>query len=371
VLYAAPFDVGAPAIVREAVPVVEGVQRATTIGTAQFTVSQNGSLVYVPGPASIATSQFDLALLDLQGGVHPLKLRPAAYEQPRLSPDGTRVAVSSETANEAIVWIDDLSGTASMRRLTLVGRNRFPVWSPDGQFVAFQSDRDGDLAIFRQRADGTGAAERLTKPDPGTSHTPQSWSPDSRYLLFDAKTETRDTPANVRVGVAGTRTALMVLTLADNTAASFGGVKSDFGTSAAFSPDGRWVAYSESTRRTGTRIYVQPFPPTGATYEIATGNHPVWSADGKSLFMSPGPGLFRSYSVMTTSGFATGDPLPVRRGSLDVGTINPRPYDIGRNGKAIGLVEAGANASTPAPSAPQMHIVLNWFTELQQRVPTR
>src|SRR5262249_48358535 len=156
----APFDVGAPTMVRDAVPVVEGVQRAATIGTAQFTVSDTGSLVFVPGPASIAASgQLDVALLDLKGGVIPLKLRPAAYEQPRLAPDGNRVAVSSENANEAIVWIHDLSGTTSMRRLTLVGRNRFPVWSPDGQYVAFQSDREGDLAIFRQRADGTGMAE--------------------------------------------------------------------------------------------------------------------------------------------------------------------------------------------------------------------
>ena len=50
----------------------------------------------------------------------------------------------------------------ALRRLTLTGRNRFPIWSPDGQWLAFQSDRDGASGIYRQRADGTGNAERLT-----------------------------------------------------------------------------------------------------------------------------------------------------------------------------------------------------------------
>ena len=82
------------------------------------------------------------------------------------------------------MWIDDVSGATSIRRLTLGGRNRVPVWSADGEHVAFQSDREGDLAIWWQRADGTTAAERLTKPDKDTAHVPESWSPDGKTLLF-------------------------------------------------------------------------------------------------------------------------------------------------------------------------------------------
>jgi Tol biopolymer transport system component len=70
----------------------------------------------------------------------------------------------------------------SIRRLTLAGRNRVPVWSPDGQHVAFQSDREGDLAIFWQRADGTAPAERLTTPDKDTADVPEFWSPDAKTL---------------------------------------------------------------------------------------------------------------------------------------------------------------------------------------------
>ena len=366
VLFAAAFDPRAPRAVT-GVPVIEGV-RATTSGGAHVSVSETGSLLYVPAPAAVASTQRDLALLDLKGGVSPLKLRPAPYEHPRLSPDGTRVAFHSDTGTVAIVWMYDLSGTTAMRRLTLVGRNRFPVWSPDSQHVAFQSDREGDLGIFRQRADGAGTAERLTKADPGTSHVPQSWSPDGRYLLYDTVTDSVVNPGRGR----GPR-SLMILSVADRTSMPFGDVRSAFATSATFSPDGQWVAYTVSAQATGTRTYVQPFPATGTPYEIGVGSHPVWSPDGTSLFSSLGPGQFRSVSVTTKPTFATGDPVPAQRASLTSSAlegVGNREYDIGRNGKVVGLIETGINANTPA-SASQMQIVLNWTEELKRLVPPR
>jgi len=366
VLFAAAFDPRAPTAVT-GVPVIEGV-RATTSGGAQVSVSETGSLLYVPGPSVVASSQRDLALLDLKGGASPLKLRPAPYEHPRLSPDGTRVAFNSDTGMETIVWIYDLSGTTAMRRLTLVGRNRFPVWSPDGQHVAFQSDREGDVGIFRQRADGAGTAERLTKADPGTSHVPQSWSPDGRYLLYDMVTDSVVNPGGGRG-----RRSLMILSVAVKTSAPFGDVRSAFATSATFSPDGQWVAYTVSAQATGTRTYVQPFPAIGTQYEIGVGSHPVWSPDGTSLFWSPGPGQFRSVSVTTKPTFATGNPVPVPRASLAssaLAGVGNREYDIGRNGKVVGLIETDINANTPA-SASQMQIVLNWTEELKRLVPPR
>ena len=58
---------------------------------------------------------------------------------------------------------------------------------PMAQRITFQSDRDGDGAIFWQRADRTGGAERLTKPEPGTTHIPDAWSPDGKHLLFSVE----------------------------------------------------------------------------------------------------------------------------------------------------------------------------------------
>ena len=211
-------------------PIVKGVSRSTTgtSGVAHFSVSSTGSLVFVPGPASTSSAQLDLALIDRNGPPQPLKLPPGPYEYPRLSPDGKRIAFGSDDGKEAVVWIYDLSGVTSMRRLTLGGRNRLPVWSADGERVAFQSDREGDLGLFWQRADGTTTAERLTKPDKDTAHVPESWSPDGKTLLFSV--------------AKGSSYAVAALSLPDKKVTPVGGIQSAFPPAATFSPDGRWVA---------------------------------------------------------------------------------------------------------------------------------
>ena len=146
VLFAVPFDLRRLAVTGGPVPIVEGVKRSSGIsGTAHFCVSSTGALVYVPGPAS--TGSLDLALVDRNGAVQPLKLPPGAYEYPRLSPDGKRIAFGTDDGKDAIVWIYDVAGASSARRLTLGGRNRVPVWSADGERVAFQSTADGDLGL--------------------------------------------------------------------------------------------------------------------------------------------------------------------------------------------------------------------------------
>src|SRR5262249_39221837 len=139
--------------------------------------------VYIPGPVGPSSSQLTLALIDRTGDIKPL-LPGGVYTSPRVSPDGKRVAFGTEREKEAIIWIYDLSGTSSMRRLTFGGANRYPVWSADGRYVSFQSDRDGDSGIFRQLADGTGSVERLTSAEKGMSHIPDSWSHDGQWLSF-------------------------------------------------------------------------------------------------------------------------------------------------------------------------------------------
>ncbi len=125
-------------------------------------------------------------MLDRKGGIERLKLPAKAYAFPRVSPDGKRVAVSTDDSKEINVWIIDLAGATAPRQLTLGGANRYPVWSADGERVAFQSDRDGDLGIFWQKVDGTGPVERLTKPEQGIAHIPDSWNPDNKRFSYTA-----------------------------------------------------------------------------------------------------------------------------------------------------------------------------------------
>ena len=153
-LRAIAFDVTRSEVTGGAATVVEGVARtrysSIMTGSAQYSVSTTGSLVYLPGPVSTSSAPpRDLALYDRAGRVEPLNLPPMLYESPRMSPNGKELAVSTSDVNNMNVWLYDLARKSPPRQLTLQGRNRYPIWSADGRRVAFQSDREGDLAISR------------------------------------------------------------------------------------------------------------------------------------------------------------------------------------------------------------------------------
>jgi Tol biopolymer transport system component len=334
------------------VPLVEGVR--TESSTVQYSVSASGTLAYVPGSVSDA-ARTDLALIDRKGAVTALKLPAGSHATPRLSPDGSRVAFGSGAGNEQAISIYDLAGTSAPRRLTFGGRNQFPVWSSDGQRVAFQSDREGDAAIFWQRADGAGPAERLTKAESGTAHVPESWSPDGKTLLFSIGT--------------GSEVSLWTWSMADKKALPFGDVHGKYRTNASFSPDGRWVAY------TTEGIFVQPFPATGAKYQIAKGtsgaapHYPAWSRDGSELFYIPGRQRLEVVKVTTRPALAVAPPEELQRGPLfEDGPTTVRTFDISRDGRLLAIVPSGQAGSIGSEAA-RIEVVLNWFTELQQRVP--
>ena len=365
-LFALPFDAKRLEVAGGPVPIVEGVQRSTgggSSGAVQFSFSDTGSLVYIPGPAGAFGAGRALVLADRKGSAEILKLPPGPYEHLRISPDGKRVAFDTDDGKEAIVWIYDLAGTSSMRRLTFGQKNRFPIWSGDGQRIAFQSDREGDLGIFWQRADGTGTAERLTRPEQGTSHVPESWSPDGKRFLFAA--------------TKGSSISLWAFVLEDRKATPFGDVQSRNPINAVFSPDGRWVAYySNETGRDA--IYVQPFPLTGTKYQIPKNDpgqndhHPVWSSDGKELFYIPALGALAAISVTTRPDFSFGNPVAVPR-KFSTGNSAPesmRNYDLTPDGKILGLVDASEQTQSGNSNAPEFRVVLNWFEELKAKVPT-
>ena len=77
--------------------------------------------------------------------------------------------------------------------------------------MTFQSDREGDVAIFEQHIGGTGL-HRLTTPEPGTVHVPESWSPHGKHLSYSV--------------VKDSEYSLWVLSVDDGKAARFGDVQS-------------------------------------------------------------------------------------------------------------------------------------------------
>jgi Tol biopolymer transport system component len=319
--------------------------------------------VYLPGSAGGGGAR-DLALLDRKGHVQPLRLPPRQYSHPRVSPDGSRVAVTvgEGTSPESDIWIYDLKGVGGMSRLTFGGRNRYPTWTSNSTRVAFQSARDGAPAVFWQRADAPGSqADRLTTPEKDAAHIPTSWSQDDVLLLTVVK---------------DLKYSMSTFSLADKSVVPFGDVQeSDTQPNGAFSPDGRWVAYtlSEASGRP-PQVNAQPFPATRQIFQIAAGVNPMWSRDGKELFLSQqinGGGSFGEFTVSTERGFvATSRASWLRPGAILLAGL-PRNYDVLPDAQSLVIVVDASDTGDNAGVGRRIEYVLNWFEELKRLVPTR
>jgi serine/threonine-protein kinase len=362
VLSAVPFDVDRLAVTGKPVTLVEGVRRAWSSvngpSTAQFVVSGNGTLAYVPGPVIPPSTEGNLgiAVYDLSGGTpQVLDIPVGTYRAPRASPDGKAIAFDDEADGTDQISIYDRTAASAMRRLTFGGRNRAAVWSPDGQWIAFESDRDGDRAIFRQRADGGGPAERLTKPDAGSVHTPHAWSPDGARLLFSIQKNQRFT--------------LWTLSFNDRQIGRVGDVESAVSPEAAFSSDGKWIAYQARqaiTPDSTGQVFLEPFPTTGAKYLAAQdGAHPFWTGRSSALIFYTGVKA-RRVSVTTTPRVEFSRPVDLPNiGNVTDARTTRRNVDAMPDGEHFVGIYAARQAGPHLPS--QIVVVANWFDEIRSR----
>jgi serine/threonine-protein kinase len=347
-LMAAPFDPQRLTVTGAEVPVVEGVLQSPSSGAAQYSFSAAGSLVYVSGGTQ--AGQRRLVWVNHSGVEQPVAAPPRAYWNPRLSPDGRRVAVGIAD-QESQVWLYDFSGE-TLTRLTFEGSlNSVPTWTPDGKRIAFQSNKEGPLNIFWQLADGSGGLERLTTTLEATN-APHSWSPDGQLLAYIELNHT-------------TGFDISVLRLSDRKAQPF--LKTPFNESVPrFSPDGRWLAYV-SDESGHWEIYVQPYPGPGGKWQISTGGgtEPVWNPNGRELFYRSGEKMM-AVDVATQPSFAAGKPRVLFEGQYLPTPITFPNYDVSPDGKRFLMLEESERAT----SATQINVVLNWFEELKRRVPT-
>jgi Tol biopolymer transport system component len=344
-LMATPFDLQRLEVSGEGVPVVESVLRSTSTGSAQYSVSETGWLVYVPGGPE--ADQRKLVWVSRNGTEQPLAAPVRTYEipAPRLSRDGKRLGVVTDSQ----VWLYDVP-RETLTRFTFEGdTNNFPVWSPDSKRIAFDSDKEGPLNLFWQRADGSGGLERLTRSE--FPQYPLSFSPDGQLLAFVEVNPT-------------TSYDIWVLHLADRKAQPF--LRTTFlETAPQFSPDGHWLAYvsNESGR---FEVYVQPYPGPGGKWQISTdgGTEPMWNPNGRELFYRNGDKMM-AVEIATQPTFSAGKArvLFERHYMPTTGTIPA--YDVTPDGQRF-LMASDSESATPAT---QINVVLNWTEELKRLVP--
>ncbi|MDP6580614.1 MAG: protein kinase [Vicinamibacterales bacterium] len=359
VVFGVAFDADTRQVIGGAVPLIEGVRDSGNTGATQFSVANNGSLVYRPGRPS-GGAQRAIVWVDRDGTQVPLSLPARPYYGVSLSPDGARVAVGSEDAN-VDVWVGELARGSLAGVTTDPAVDSKPLWSPDGQSVVFESLRGGAPALYRKSADGTGVAEHLFSFDGETATiAPYEWTPDGTALVVVVDSGTDPDIGLISLDPSGSWEPLVQTEAVE--------------WAPAISPDGRWIAYTSN--ETGlTEVYVQRFPDMGDRRAISIGGGfaPTWSADGRELFYlrapsGPPDGMMQVAIESDATTLTAGQPEELFEWPYYSRIGRERRYDLSDDGRFL-TVGSDAAATTEAPAF-DLVLVLNWFAELQARVPT-
>jgi len=335
-LRAARFDAEHGRVQGSPVTVLDSVRFGTS-GSALYTLSENGTLVYVgSGSSSVPV------IIDGGGSETPLPVEPGGFDGPRFSPDGQAVAVQYQ--NE--IWIYDFN-LGTFGPLT-AGGGFYPVWTPDGKYIMFSRDEDNDVNIYRVPVDRAHEPAAILE-GLGQQRT-QDISPDGRHLMLRQNTDER-----------GGQYDLFVLSL-DGEATLQPWLESEFlERSPAFSPDGMWIAYSsdESGR---DEVYAQPFPGPGGRIQVSTegGTEPAWTPDGSQLLYRFGRQLV-AVTVETGAAFRV---LSRPRALLE-GRYHTYPwqrqYDIHPDGDRF-IVLRYDEAET------ELTVVVNWIDTVREQL---
>ena len=151
---AASFDLDHPQATRARTPVLDDVYSTPVDDNSWFSVSDSGTLAYVPGDPNLGV----FAWVDRAGVVTPISEKPASVADP--SPVARRHDGGRRAKRRLAVGRGAASGIR--RRVTQDDERNsaYPVWSRDGSRIIFASNRGGDWDLYAAPASG-GPAKRL------------------------------------------------------------------------------------------------------------------------------------------------------------------------------------------------------------------
>jgi Tol biopolymer transport system component len=342
VLMAQPFDAQALTANGEPIRIAGGL----AAGPVSYSASANGVLTYRTGTTRVQSS---LLWFDRKGVQVGHVGDPDFYGNIMLSPDGRMAAVlRTESTGVNKGWTIDLA-RGVFSPLNPGPSSETPrAISPDGRVaLTIASGASGDIYI--RRAGSAAPAELLVKSN--LVKHPNDWSADGKFLIYDEHTATARQDLWI-VPMESAHTPIPFLTTpADET-------------SAAFSPDGKWIAYSsdESGRRD---VYVRGFAPdrnpaaAGGQWTISLngGDKPRWSRNGKELFYIATDGKMMTVPIKAGPAFEPGVPIPL----FDTRVTGFMPYDVAPDGRfLINTMPADATSRS------SITVVVNWFAGLQK-----
>jgi Tol biopolymer transport system component len=354
ILYAQRFDLERLDVAGEAVPILErvaGTGRGINGGAYEVALSATGTLAYLPDAAAVPDA---MVWVDRHATEQSVTFPvPAAsyFAGPRLSPDERHVAVTIVGATDSEVWAYDLTrGVAN--RLSVGGRNLWPVWAPDGTRIAYASSRQGSTNVHWKPADGSGTEEQLTF---GTyTNFPHSWSPDGEMLAL-----TEASPL-------GPSHILMLPLQPPRQPWRFAETPAAI-RQPAFSPNGRWVAYV-SNQSGRNEVYARAYAGGDTTIPISStgGEEPLWARSGRELFFRRGAAVMAVDIVERHNTLSLGPPKQLFSGSYLAGGARTG-YDVSADGQRFLMIKS----SGAALNTTRFNIVVDWLPELEARAAPR
>jgi Tol biopolymer transport system component len=263
----------------------------------------------------------------------------------------SKIAVEVGANGDNDIWIVDATlGTPV--RFTSNGSSYSPVWSPDGRRIAYSeidfASPSGTLVLARDISDPT----RIDTLDGGEIAFPNSWSSDGRFLAY----------------ISGAREAsdIFVLDLENRQSAPFQDTDADTEL-AAFSPDGRWLAFT-SDESGPPRVYVRLFPDGGNRVLVSEdlGWAPEWSTDGRQIYY----GASSNYLRVSDFDPDTGVVQPSRQLPGPDGMLLFFGFSVHPDGRLLVVrSSSGGGDEAGTPENAVLDFVINFDAELRARTP--
>ena len=347
-LVAQRFDAGRQRFRGDPFPIAEAV-RTQPSGGADFSVSQNGVLIYAAGSSQSSR----LVWLDRSG--RELETAEAGNLEnmlnPDLSPDGRRIALrvqDPQTRTRDLWLIDLVRGVPS--RFTFEPRNEnHPLWSPDGRDILYWSDATGAEGLYVKSASGAGEARQVAKGQ--DEMIASDWSRDGRFVFYS-------------VTASGSKSQIWVLPMSGGQAPARFLAGSFNYVQGRLSPDGRWLAYvSDESGR--PEVYVQTFPDHAGKWQISStgGVDPRWSAGGGELLYLSADQRLMSVAIRTAPDFEAAVPKPMFVARVLLPGIGIRSYyAVTRDAQRFLVVSPRAGDALAGSS-----VIVNWTAEIARQ----
>jgi len=152
-----------------------------TFGLAYYYEKEDSS-PFIFAFASDRSGTGDIFVLERGGQIHNITNNPASDWDPAWSPDGTKIAFTTNRSGNRDVWTMNANGSNAVNLTNTLGKDRYTMWSPDGKMIAFNTSRDGDQEIYIMNADGSN--QRNISQAPDSTEGLADWSPNGKQLVL-------------------------------------------------------------------------------------------------------------------------------------------------------------------------------------------